>query len=130
MRIMAIDYGDARTGVAISDPPACWPASPTAIQPEERAGVDGGWPPLIAAHGWTSWLWVSPEHGRHRRAPGRAVPGLCCPAGGARGWRCAFGTNAAPPSRPPDPLPRLGKKMKNHKRTWTRWLLLLFWKDI
>lgn len=28
MRIMAIDYGDAHTGIAISDPTACWPGSP------------------------------------------------------------------------------------------------------
>lgn len=28
MRIMAIDYGDAHTGIAISDPTACWPVLP------------------------------------------------------------------------------------------------------
>ena len=38
MRIMAIDYGDAHTGIAISDPPACWPASPPSSTPTARTG--------------------------------------------------------------------------------------------
>ena len=35
MRIMAIDYGDAHTGIAISDPP---PASPPSSTPTARTG--------------------------------------------------------------------------------------------
>ena len=53
MRIMAIDYGDARTGVAISDPTGLLAGYTTVIQSRKEGVVAG-----------------------------RALPGLCRPAGG------------------------------------------------
>ena len=51
MRIMAIDYGDAHTGVAISDPTGLLAGTTTTIH-----SLPGGG----AGHG------LSPEYGRHR----------------------------------------------------------------
>lgn len=80
-RIMAIDYGDARTGIAISDLLCSLVGSTTVIHsrvPEKTVaeicrlpGEPGGGP----GHGF-------PGIGRHRGASGGAVPGLCLAAGG------------------------------------------------
>lgn len=55
MRIMAIDYGDARTGVAISDPTGLLAGYTTVIQSRKEGWWRRSWPALRKSTVWTSW---------------------------------------------------------------------------
>ena len=56
MRIMAIDYGDARTGVAISDPTGLLAGYTTVIQSRKEGVVAEELArPLRKSTVWTSW---------------------------------------------------------------------------
>lgn len=100
MRIMAIDYGDAHTGIAISDPPACWPASPSST-PTARPG-DGTDRTSGKEHRWNGWCWGIPSAGMDGTAAllGKAQP---CGAGGDHRPDGGPVGRAAPPSTSPDP---------------------------
>lgn len=82
-RIMAIDYGDARTGIAISDLLCSLVGSTTVIHsrvPEKTVAEIC----RLARENQVEELVMGfpPEYGRHRGASGGAVPGLCPAAGG------------------------------------------------
>ena len=85
MRVMAIDYGDARTGVAISDATGMLAGFTTVIHGrdsqrvlEELERTDRR--PM----GWTSWCMGFPRNMDGTEGPrAAAIPGLCGPAGGA-----------------------------------------------
>ena len=66
MRIMAIDYGDARTGVAISDPTGLLAGYTTVIHSRKPEAVAAELARLVrGAPGGRAGDGLSPEHGRH-----------------------------------------------------------------
>ena len=73
MRIMAIDYGDARTGVAISDPTGLLAGYTTVIQSRKEGVVAEELARLAKEHSVDELV---------MGFPGGALPGLCRPAGG------------------------------------------------
>ena len=81
MRIMAIDYGDARTGVAISDPTGLLAGYTTVIQSRKEGVVAEELARLAKEHSVDELVMGFPRN-MDGRPPGRALPGLCRPAGG------------------------------------------------
>ena len=82
MKIMAIDFGDARTGIAISDPLEMLTGFTTVIHaytPEKAAAAVAQLVQEHRARGAGGG--AAPEYGRKRRRAGGALPRLCRPAG-------------------------------------------------
>ena len=65
MRIMAIDYGDARTGVAISDPTGLLAGYTTVIQSRKEGVVAEELARLAKEHSGRAGNGLPPEYGRH-----------------------------------------------------------------
>ena len=87
MRIMAIDYGDARTGVAISDPTGLLAGYTTVIQSRKEGVVAEELARLAKEHSVDELVMgFPPEYGTALKAPGRALPGPLPP-----GWRRCCG---------------------------------------
>ena len=83
MRIMAIDYGDARTGVAISDPTGLLAGYTTVIQSRKEGVVAEELARLAKEHSVDELVMGFPRNMDGTEGPpGRALPGLCRPAGG------------------------------------------------
>ena len=82
MRIMAIDYGDARTGVAISDPTGLLAGYTTVIQSRKEGVVAEELARLAKEHSVDELVMGFPGTWTAPRGPGGALPGLCRPAGG------------------------------------------------
>ena len=76
MKIMAIDYGDAHTGVAISDRTLTLTGFSTVITAYRPEAVIEKLLPLISEHE-VSELVLGHPHGRHARPPRRKGRGLC-----------------------------------------------------
>ena len=106
MRIMAIDYGDAHTGVAISDPTGLLAGTTTTIHSRKDQVVLEELRRLIEQYQVDELVMgLPPEHGRDGGPPGPALPGLR-PAGGGghRPQARAVGRAAHHHRRPPHPL--------------------------
>ena len=72
MKIMAIDYGDAHTGIAISDATGTLAGFTTVIDSLQGGGGGTGDPPAApGARGHGAGAGLSQEHGRHRGSPCR-----------------------------------------------------------
>ena len=69
MRIMAIDYGDAHTGIAISDPTGLLAGFTTTINAYRPELVVERITALAREHG-VEGAGPSPEHGRHAGSQG------------------------------------------------------------
>ena len=82
MRIMAIDYGDAHTGVAISDPTGLLAGTTTTIHSRKGGVVLEELKKLVDAYRVEELVMGFPRNMDGTEAPGRALPGLCRPAGG------------------------------------------------
>ena len=76
MKIMAIDYGDAHTGIAISDVTGTLAGFTTVID-NRKAVVVGDPPAAPGARGHGAGAGLSQEHGRHRGSPCREGRRLC-----------------------------------------------------
>ena len=107
MRIMAIDYGDARTGVAVSDPTGLLAGYTTVIQSRK--------PDLVA----TEVARLAGEYGVEERVMGfpRNMDGTEGPRAERyrgfaeqRGWSRCCGMSGGPPSRPTISSIQRGKK--------------------
>lgn len=78
MRIMAIDYGDARTGIAISDATGQLAGYTAVIQSRRPEIVAEEIARLVRTHGVEELVLGFPRNmGRHRGPAGGAVSGLC-----------------------------------------------------
>lgn len=82
MKIMAIDYGDAHTGVAISDRTLTLTGFSTVITAYRPEAVIEKLLPLISEHEVSELVLGPPtQHGRHARPPRqkrpRALPRCC-----------------------------------------------------
>lgn len=78
MKIMAIDYGDAHTGVAISDRTLTLTGFSTVITAYRPEAVIEKLLPLISEHEVSELVLGPPtQHGRHARPPRRKGRGLC-----------------------------------------------------
>ena len=82
MRIMAIDYGDAHTGVAVSDPTGFLTGDVTTIHSRKAEVVLEELTRLVQTYQVDELVMGFPGIWTGRRAPGGAVPGLCRPGGG------------------------------------------------
>ena len=101
MRIMAIDYGDARTGVAISDPTGLLAGFTTVIHSRKPEAVAAELARLVREHRVEELVMGFP-----RNMDGTEAPGPSCTAPLRSRWRppaassrCC-GTSGAPPWRP------------------------------
>lgn len=101
MRIMAIDYGDARTGVAISDPTGLLAGYTTVIQSRKEGVVAEELARLAKEHSVDELVMGFPRNMDGTEGPGRSSTGPLPP-----GWRrsaassrCS-GMSAAPRWRP------------------------------
>ena len=102
MRIMAIDYGDAHTGIAISDPTGFLTGTTTTIHSRKAEEVAGEIARLVQEHGVEELVMGYP---RNMDGPGGAVPGRRSPGGGHRGAPArALGRTADHRGRPPYPV--------------------------
>ena len=101
MRIMAIDYGDARTGIAISDATGLLAGFTTVIHSRKSEVVAEEIEKLTAAHGVEELVMGFPAIWMVRRGPGPSSTGPSPDS-----WRRApaslqcSGTSGAPPWRP------------------------------
>ena len=66
---MAIDYGDAHTGVAISDPTGFLAGMTTTIHSRKAEVVLSELARLVKSTRWTSWSWAFPGIWTARRDP-------------------------------------------------------------
>ena len=86
MRIMAIDYGDAHTGIAISDPTGLLAGFTTVINSRRQEVVVEQVTLLAKEHGAEELvLGPSREHGRHSGTPLREGKSHESAAGGGHG---------------------------------------------
>ena len=117
MRIMAIDYGDARTGSPYRTPPVFWPALPLSSTAEERGGRGGDRRTDRRPRGWRA------GHGLPRNMDGTEGPGPSSTGHSPDSWRSVpasprcSGTKAAHHRGGPQHPPRQRQKMKQHKET-------------
>ena len=116
MKIMAIDYGDAHTGIAISDYTETLAGYSDVIHSRKQEEVLSGVQRLIAEHGVELLVLGYP----------RNMDGTV----GVRAEKCAAfaevlrqetGTSGAPPSTPTTSSSATGRTPKSAKRPWTRW---------
>lgn len=83
MRIMAIDYGDARTGVAISDPTGLLAGYTTVIQSRKEGVVAEELARLAKEHSVDELVMGFPRNMDGTEGPrAELYRGLCRPAGG------------------------------------------------
>ena len=111
MRVMAIDYGDARTGVAISDPAGLLAGYTTVIQSRRPELAAEEIAKLAAERQVDDCTGILPPCWRKR--PGG--PSAC-------------GTSGAPPLRPIRSSTPPGDGRKPTKRTWMPWRQASFWR--
>ena len=101
MRVMAIDYGDARTGIAVSDAAGRLAGYTTVIQSRQPERVAEEIAKLARERQADELVMGFP-----RNMDGTEGPGRTCTATLPRWWRkrpgcpSACGTSAAPPLRP------------------------------
>ena len=114
MRIMAIDYGDAHTGVAISDPTGLLAGTTTTIHSRKDEVVLEELRKLVEQYQVDELVMGFPRNMDGRTSPGRwrrpPASSPCC------------GTSGAPPSTPTASSLTPGRTPKSGKRRWTRWL--------
>ena len=123
MRIMAIDYGDAHTGVAISDPTGFLTGVTTTIHSRKAEVVLSELARLVKEHQVDQLVMgFPPEHGRHGGprpdSTGRVAQQIRPPA-----WSRYCGTSGAPPWTPTAFWPRGAKMRRSGRKPWTRWPL-------
>ena len=123
MKIMAIDYGDAHTGIAISDYTETLAGHSEVLHSRKQEEVLAGIRRLIAEHdvkllvlGYPRNMDGSegPRAGEVRRLPGAAAAGE-----GAGGH--PLGRAAHHHRRPQYPVPERAECQKAEKRPWMRW---------
>ena len=93
MRIMAIDYGDARTGVAISDPTGLLAGYTTVIQSRKVGVVAEELARLAKEHSVDELVMGFPRNMDGTEGPACAIQVFC----GAKSWRRG---NSLAPSMP------------------------------
>ena len=121
-RIMGIDYGDARTGVAISDL-LCSIVGTTYVVPSrirEKAVADIV---RLARDNDVGAIVVGlPKNMDGTEGPGRLCAGnLQKTSGRLPAWKLPCGTNGAPRWRPTTSSPSTITTAKSGKTLWTRW---------
>ena len=82
MRIMAIDYGDAHTGVAVSDPTGFLTGDVTTIHSRKAEVVLEELVKLVQTYQVDELVMGFPRNMDGTEGPGGAVPDLCRPGGG------------------------------------------------
>ena len=100
MRIMAIDYGDARTGVAISDAMGLLAGFATVIHSRKSEVVLEELVKLIAAHRVEELVMGFPRNMDGTEGPRADLYREFAGWRRAAAWPSTCGTSAAPPSRP------------------------------
>ena len=117
MRIMAIDYGDAHTGIAISDPTGFLTGTTTTIHSRKAEEVAGEIARLVQEHGVEELVMGYPRNMDGTEGPRAELyrediavaaidqEGLRSPGGGHRGAPArALGRTADHRGRPPYPV--------------------------
>lgn len=122
MKIMAIDYGDAHTGIAISDYTETLAGYSDTLHSRRQEEVLSGIQRLIAEHGVQLLVLGYPRNmdGTEGPGPRNAPPSARC-CGRRPGWRSSSGMSAAPPSTPTTSCFRTGRTPRSERRPWTRW---------
>lgn len=111
MRIMAIDYGDARTGVAVSDPTGLLAGYTTVIQSRKPDLVATEVARLAGEYGVEELVMGFPRNMDGTEGPRRsAIAALPSDSGKQRGWSRCCGMSGGPPSRPTISSIQRGKK--------------------
>ena len=119
MRIMAIDYGDAHTGVAISDPTGLLAGTTTTIHSRKDQVVLEELRRLIEQYQVDELVMGFPRNMDGTEGPrAQLYRDFARQVEEATG-RC--GTSGAPPSTPTASSLTRGRTPKSGKRRWTRW---------
>ena len=122
MRIMAIDYGDAHTGIAISDPTGFLTGTTTTIHSRKAEEVAGEIARLVQEHGVEELVMGYPRNMDGTEGPWRSCTGTSQPWWRTpRGSGPCSGTNGGPPWTPTVSCLRREKRQKAKKRRWMRW---------
>ncbi len=123
MRIMAIDYGDAHTGIAISDPTGFLTGTTTTIHSRKAEEVAGEIARLVQEHGVEELVMGYPRNMDGTEGPRaelyRDFAALVEDTAGGSG-PCS-GTNGGPPWTPTVSCLRREKTPESEKRRWMRW---------
>ena len=118
MRIMAIDYGDARTGIAISDPTGLLAGYTTVIHSRKSEVVAEEIARLVkSARGGGAGDGLSPEHGRHRGPRAELYRAFAEQVGQATGLTPVLWDERRTTVEAHNILHASGKRMKQHKKT-------------
>ncbi len=119
MKIMAIDYGDAHTGIAISDYTETLAGYSDTITPVRQEGCSRQ-QRLIAEHGVQLLVLGYPLNMDGTEGPRAEKAAFGALLRQATGWRSSSGMSAAPPSTPTTSCFRTGRTPKSGRRPWTR----------
>ena len=118
MRIMAIDYGDARPGIAISDATGLLAGFTTVIHSRKSEVVAEEIEKLTAAHGVEELVMGFPRNMDGTEGPRAELYRAFAGQLEARtGLTPCSGTSGAPPWRPTASSTPAAEKMKQHKKT-------------
>ena len=122
MRIMAIDYGDAHTGIAVSDLTGLLAGYTTTIHSRRAEQVAAEVRRLAEEYGVTELVLGYPKNMDGTLGP-RAEKAEAFKAllEETLGLRWSSGTSAEPPSTPTISWPSRGRTPKSARPSWTRW---------
>ena len=120
MRVMAIDYGDAHTGVAISDPTGFLAGVTTTIHSRKAEVVLAELERLVKEHQVDQLVMGFPRNMDGTEGP-RAQ--LYRDFAAQVAWSRCCGTSGAPPWTPTAFWPRGAKMRRSGRKPWTRWPL-------
>lgn len=122
MRIMAIDYGDAHTGIAISDPTGFLTGTTTTIHSRKAEEVAGEIARLVQEHGVEELVMGYPRNMDGTEGPGPELyRDFAALVEDTAGCRPCSGTNGGPPWTPTVSCLRREKTPESEKRRWMRW---------
>ena len=122
MRVMAIDYGDAHTGVAVSDLTGLLAGYTDTIHSRRREEVVRRLGEIIGEYTVEELVLGYPKN-----MDGTLGPRAEKAAALAQSWRrpsacrCACGTSGAPPSTPTTSWPPRARTPESGRRRWTPW---------
>ena len=122
MRIMAIDYGDAHTGIAISDPTG-FLTGDYHDYPQQKGGGSGRGdrPAGPGARCGGAGDGVSPEHGRHRGPRAELYRDFAALVEDTAGLRPVLWDERRTTVDAHRILFEAGKNARSEKRRWMRW---------
>ena len=129
MKIMAIDYGDAHTGIAISDATGTLAGFSTVINSRRPEVVAQEIAALIPQHGVRELVLGYPKNMDGTLGPraekaaafGETLKELTGLPLTLWGWRSSSGTSGAPPSTPTTSCSITARTPKSGRKPWTPW---------